>query len=328
MKLKLSKLVVLIAFLSACGGSASNEEPLPGRKPGVGVPTRESDDPVELLSYGDAPRKLLRLNLLSGRDEVAVLALDLAASVSFSGIKTNDVDFSPLSVTTKIAVDGTDEWGAATLLVRVTGAELRNNGLANSPIDAEIKEHIKKLSKLKCSFVLTSRGISRSEECNHSPDAMHLFSQIPQMTLSTLRDSLPVFPAQPVGVGARWKATRPSFAWEAARFGEKEYTYEVTAVHGNAVELKVEFEKVSQDQSLPSGGSTKVGLKSDTRAGEATLLFDLMHLLPASKSFLGVRRSIELKNKTEPLSSPVTASMRFEGESSLSRSAAPSESAG
>jgi hypothetical protein len=108
-------------------------------------------------------------------------------------------------------------------------------------------------------------------------------------------------PADPVGVGARWRATTTS------RIGgfplRQETTYELTGLEDGAVQYTAEVRQFAEDQDVALDGlpeGTTARLVSSRVEGSASGTMDLASVAATARSSLAGTQVIDLQRSGEP----------------------------
>jgi hypothetical protein len=303
-------LLLSVAVAAACGGSPRPQpaaQPHSGARPAARAPvaaappaqpTPDTDEaaatppqpsgPVEvkipavqttvkLVSDGKGKKQPLRYTARSGAKQAVEIAMDIW------GKQDAEEDVEPTIVLLcQAETRAVDKDGSADVVLTVTGFDVRAVAGSSTPID-KFKAALGQLTGLTIGGKRGANGAAgevtlRIENPpSHARDALELI----RLTLPTL----PVLPAQALGVGARWQST--STVKFADKFDVTHITdYELVAHDGPAWTIKGATKVSGNDQEIENARFSAISGAgtSETTIADGTLM-------PAHKASLETRFS-------------------------------------
>jgi len=281
-------LVLLAAAAAACGGNKSKQanlaplpaepqpvaeapkpEPAPTPAPApaplaplevkVAAPTVE----VKLVAGGRGKKAPLRYTAKAGTKQPVELAMDFASKQSMDGQSEEQV--VPTVVLAGDAEITAVRDGAAEYALAVTTTDAREVKGSQVPLD-KFKIALASLAGLVISGSVGANGAAGDVTLRiEKPDPLSAGA------LDLIRLTLPqwpVLPKEPVGVGAKWKATT------SAKLADKldvtqVTTYELTAKKGSTYTIKGTTTVTGKDQEVGGGKISKI---SGTGTSQVTLV--------------------------------------------------------
>lgn len=281
MKIALS---ALIAALAACGGKPTPpiaplpDDPRPAPEPAEAKPTAEApaavqepapppepsgpievkipaqETTVKLVSRGAGKRAPLRYSGKAGGKQQVELALDFASTETMSADK-REMAMPTLVLVGEAETRAVDKDGRADYAITVRGTDARAVPGAQITPD-ELKSRFGSLTGLVIGGSVAANGAAGDVTMRiEQPD------QFTEGALEMIRLTLPVLPllpAEPVGVGAKWQTTTTTKL--ADKIVVTQVTdYELVAAKGNTWSIKGKTAVTGQDQEMHGGKITKIG---------------------------------------------------------------------
>lgn len=260
------------APVAACngGGSTSVES----------KPAAEPDDLVDISSRGDAPRRELRLAFRQGEQTAFSLTFEFAVNTKVDGRDAPGSE-ATMKVSGSAAVEEALEDGSARVGITYEKVEMLSADM-DAAAKKQMQDALDGVSGVHGTMTISDRGDAGDAEFDLTAITdVSLQSQVER--LSDQLESLTVpFPAQPIGQGATWSATR-----DVTLNGVKtavERRYRLTKLTDTGYELEVDQTQTGTPGPIevpgaPSG--TRATLKSMRVTGSGTTTGAFDGILPA-----------------------------------------------
>lgn len=302
--------LLLVASLVACGGSKPNQKnlaPLPPDKP-VEEAKKEEPAPkpevkpeppkplpplevkvevpsttVKLVHAGKGKKAPLRYTAKAGTKQGVEMVMSFA-QIATMGDQTEPTIVPTIILTGEAETKTVDADGKADYALAVSGADAREEAgtTAVMPIE-QFKSMIGSFSSLVITGNVASDGVSKETVMRiEKPDRFSAGAvDLVRATLPTW----PVFPKEPVGVGAKWRATSSQLLKGGP--GEKGIEmvyvtdYELVSKTGGVTTIKSKTNVSGKDQEYKGGKISKIG-----GTGTSDIKLDDGALYPATSSAL------------------------------------------
>ena len=236
---------------------------------------------VEVLSAGKAPREPLRLVPPAGATQRSTMTVDFA--IQQSGVSSTSVNPPPVRATVETTLQGTTADGNLQVAFSYPSFDVLRGGDASASQRRRIKQAFTGLAGLSGQLTLTPQGVLVDSSLNVPPDLDPSVSSLVTQLGDQLRTLSIPFPADAVGVGARWRATT-----ELSLNGiqaQQVYEYTLRKRTGSKLVIGVTGTQTAGRQTveLPnvaSGARLEVQKFKTTFSGENTV--ELTNLLPTA----------------------------------------------
>lgn len=236
----------------------------------------------ELLDAGAAPRTALRLRFTEGATTTVALAFDLDVTQQSGGAE-QVLDSPRVEEEVRFTVDRVEGDEAVVSFV-FTEAAIDPEATGLTPeerlqLDADLQQlvGVGGLGRVDERGALTSFAYDLPDGLDPEVEA-----SIDQFEGQLTDLTLPV-PAEPLGVGARWRTTTESTL--AGATVARTTTYEITAIEGSTVTYTAATEQTAADQEIDPGtlpdGATATLVSADL-TGSATGTLDLTSIVASS----------------------------------------------
>lgn len=312
--------LVLVASLVACGGGGGKKQtnlaPLPDEKPAeakvepkVEEPKPEPPKPlpplevkfdvpvatVKLVSAGKGAKSALKYTAKPGAKQSVEVVMNFAQTAAADG--QSDEQVVPAIVLTGEAETKTVEPnGKANYTLTVSGVDAREAPGNQVPLD-KFKVALASLAGLVVSGNIDPNGTMTDTLLRiEKPD------QLSTGALDLMRTTLPiwpVFPKEPVGIGAKWQASRsvtlkPSAQAQAGIEMTHTTDYELVSKKGSMYTIKSKTSITGKDQELQGAKISKI-----TGTGAADITLEEGALYPSYTSKLESNLMVTLGDKSE-----------------------------
>jgi hypothetical protein len=293
--------ILLLVAATACGGTPKSApiSPLPGDKPAEPAPVAKKEPepappaehkPVEpvvvkipatkiavkLVSPGKGKRAPLRYTAKPGDKQQVELAMDFSAKQTEAG-KTTDQTVPTMVLVGDAEATTVDKDGNTAFTLTVSGTDAREVKDAKPSAD-QFKQVVQALTGLTISSTLGANGVAGDVTLRIEKPS-ELSSSVLELVRLTL-PSLPVLPAEPVGVGAKWQATANAKLSDSLDITQVT-DYELVAHKGTMWTIKGTTKVSGADQTLEGGKITSI---KGTGSTEATLADGTLY--PVSRTSL------------------------------------------
>jgi hypothetical protein len=239
---------------------------------------------VEILDPGEEPRAPLRFALTAGMSVTATQSVDqYIRQVDEEGFGNSDrVPTIDLGLRLDVQTVGPD--GTAQVLIAFTSVDATGNGSAASADQARaIESALADLTDLTGTSTFTNRGVQVSGSFDVPDDLPDTVKTLLDQYESQLSTVTPPLPEEPVGVGARWRATTELELGGIT--AQQRYDYTVESIEGSHVELRVRLRQTAEPQDFDPPGARKgdeYHLLSLRTTGKGTTTFDATTPVPPS----------------------------------------------
>jgi hypothetical protein len=276
---------------------------------------------VTLLSKGASPRSPLRLAITAGAATSASMEFSQSIEQSVDGTPTNAVDLPPTQILVHVTAGSVSADGDAQISSSYSDIKVVDDG---SLEPAELERLESAYAPLE-SVTGTGRLTARNQVFDSTLAGTEGFDPAVATAMSQVSDqvasiSVP-FPAEAVGIGARWRGV------SSARIGginvRQSYEYTLRKRDPNRVGLDVEFTQTAPRQGADLAGvpkGTKVQITKFRISGTGTTTVALAALMPVASRMhaSGVQVfSVRTQGKRSSLAQKMTADVtvsRLPGE--------------
>ena len=299
-------LVAALALAVAVSGCSLFDDD----EPGATSPTTSTTAPittttapetsVELLEAGAAPLAPLRLEFREGDTTTVAITVELQVDQTSDGERQRLVTPAVREVAT-LTVDGVVDGEAMVSLAFTEARVVRTDSDLSDEEAAAIDADLAALEGVRGSGRITDLGELTSFRYDLPDDLDPGVRTTLERTRGELDALALPLPAEPVGVGARWRATTTS------RLGgfplRQETTFELTALDDGVVTYTAEVRQSAEDQDVALDGlaeGTTAHLVSSRVEGTASGTMQLASLAATVRSSLAGTQVIDLRSDGAP----------------------------
>lgn len=254
--------------------------PAPAQTDGEG--SGVADPTVEVLDPGDEPRAPLRYALVAGTSVTGTQSIDqYIRQVDQDGFGSS-TRVPTIDLGLELDVQEVQPDGTARVTFGFTSVEATGNGSAASSDQARaIEIALADITDLTGETTTSSRGVVLDTSFDVPDDLPDLLRSIVEQYESQVASLTPPLPEEPLGVGARWRATTEA-ELNGIEFSQ-EFVYTIESVTGTQLELSVTAKQRAAPQEIdvpnaPRG--TEFRLLSYRAKGTGTTTIDLAAPLP------------------------------------------------
>jgi len=295
--------LAVCALVASTGSSAQTAQlkmpgfPAPGAPPAVTV-----------SSTGAAPKKALRYVIPSGQKATMDITVNMGMSMNLAGMAM-PMDMPGMKMTADAEVTKVDPNGDITYTLAFTGLTVDATPGTNPAVAAAFQGAAANITSMKGTTTISNRGVTKSAKMDIGDPTMQ--QMLGQMT-STIENLSNPFPEEAVGVGAKWEVRQALTSGGQTSFTKTEY--EVVALDGDTVTLKMKMEQTAPPQSvsnpaLPPG--TEVSLEKLVGSGTGTTKINLNSLVPSVEmnSTISTAMVMSMGGASQPVTSDMTLKM-------------------
>lgn len=271
------------------------------------------DPVVTLLDSGAEPRQELRFKAEKGaRQEVKMVT-----KMSMKSSAMPEVEIPATSTVMAVEVVDVGSDGSFDHRFELTDVAAIPSDEVNPTVLRGVEATLEGIVGLSGTGTTTTRGFTREASMAVPDDVTpQLRQMLDGMKDSIARLSTP-FPAEPVGIGGKWTVQQvmEMNGMEQEQLG----TFELIAVDGDTVTLKVEIAVKAEDQELEAPGmpdGVKMFLKSMAGAGSGETTISLARLIPLKSNVTIATEAqfeVGVAGNTEPMEMDTTVEMTVTG---------------
>jgi hypothetical protein len=160
---------------------------------------------VEVVAAGKAPLEQLRLAPPPGVSQRSTMTVQFA--IQQSGVSSNSVNPPPVRATIQSTLQGTTPDGNLQVAFSYPSFDVLRGGDISTSERRRIERAFTGITGLSGQLTLTPQGVLVSSSLNVPPDVDPSVSSLITQLGEQLRTLAIPFPAEAVGVGARWRAS-------------------------------------------------------------------------------------------------------------------------
>jgi len=263
---------------AAAGSPASESRAGPASS---GSPTAT----MKLLDPGRAPRHKLRYTWRPDRKELLAVDLRTATSTETPGDQPTEIPLPPLHIVISIDPRSVAADGSLLYAWQVTSATVAENRDTPPQVADGMRTELSTIARLSGTAEVSTRGLATEVFVDPASvtDAGATGQMIEQVR-QILRDLAAPFPAEEVGLGARWQKLS-QLASKDARITQTD-TFSLLELTGNTGTLDDVLAQTAPPQALAASGlapAAQARLESMLASGDAKTHFDLSRLAPETR---------------------------------------------
>ncbi len=259
---------------------SQNVASLSDKAPAAGSSQASSDSHVKLLEPGVEPRKMLRITPKPGDQQTLVMTIKTGLDMKVGDIPNQSVKMPAMEVTMSTKVINVSTSGDITYELQFLDATVSEDQEVMPQISEAMKSSLEKTKGLSGKGTMSNRGISKSLDMKAPEGADPQTSQaIEQMKQSFANLSAP-FPAEAVGVGAKWQVKMP-FQSQGMKI-DQTAIYELASIEGERLTAKSTVSQTAANQKVqnPAMPALKFDLNKMEGHGTGETTFDLSKIFP------------------------------------------------
>lgn len=271
----------LLVFTAATPRAQTPASTAPAQAPALsmpGFPAPGQPAKVTVVGTGAAPKKALRYTVPATFKGSLEIVTSMNMSMNVMG-QAMDMPVPAIRMGLNLAVTSVAPNGDITYSMAFTGMKL--DGDASNPVAMQLQAATAGIANIKGSATMNNRGLITSSKLDAGDPALQ--AMLSQMT-SSVENLSTAFPEEAVGVGAKWEVRQALTSGGQTQFQKS--IYEVTAITGATVNLKVTTETSAPPQTINNPMAAAAGgemtLEKMTGSGAGTMTIQLDSLTPTS----------------------------------------------
>lgn len=274
---------ILISLAAACLCLVSATTVFAQGAPAAGQPV------VTVLDAGAEPRRELRYQFDEGSSEKASMDLNIKMSMSMAGVPIPQINMPTIRILIGLDPIDVSDGGTARYEFDISSAELIENADTDPSIAGAVQESLGQMSGTSGWSRIDSRGtiLERDLELPSGDDDQ--LSRVLDSAEQSLEQMSVPLPAEPVGVGAKWRVTQET---ESGGFSVTQTAiYSLNSIEGNDLSLGVTLTQTASAQDVEMDGlppGIETTLDSLDSTGTRTIQTNLNRLVPESKTTLSM----------------------------------------
>jgi hypothetical protein len=195
-------IAIVLACSLGCTVTSPYEQPRNDAPP---APTPDSAD-VEIVEIGDEPRSVLMLGAPAGASQRLLLSTALAMKLDIEGEQVADASLPSVKLELIATTKRVDDDGAIHLSLETIGADY-DAAMGDERSRRAADQAMIVLRALRADVVVQRDGLVRSIDVSVPERAPSDLRPTVEAVLQGIAELFVPLPAEPVGIGARWKAT-------------------------------------------------------------------------------------------------------------------------
>jgi hypothetical protein len=277
---------------------------------------------ITLLETGAAPRQVLRYTLAAGTREAMKLRQSISMRMEMGGMAQPAQAMPATLMTTEMVVSDVAPDGSAGIATEIVDIDLDTEG-ADPGVVAAMRPALAAFKGVTMRYRVSQRGeVSQLTFGEGVPPEM----QTMQSLGSTEQLSV-AFPREAVGVGARWKATRP--VQQNGLTITQDVEYVVKALAADSVLLELNLVQSAKDQTmqsdaLPPGASITLRTLAGTGTSTVAIRFDRVQ--PAMTMTMSATMALDLEMGGQSNAMKQTMAMEMSTTPAAARATPPDSS--
>lgn len=204
----LRRLFVLVVLSTACGAPATSESPAPERPAAAASAPAAALTPrlatVELLDAGQEPRAPLQIRVTPGQTESLAVVVKIGVGIDAEFQRADHTATPSIALRATFTARTVDSSGDATYDMVLDELRLHDPAAASPTMKTAYEATLADISPIRGTMTRTDRGVPTALELRAPADLQPRSRIQHEILAGVVADLLPVFPDEPVGVGARW----------------------------------------------------------------------------------------------------------------------------
>jgi hypothetical protein len=253
----------------------------------------DADPVVTLVSDGGAPKVAVRWKSVKGAKQHVDLLVGGSMQMKLEG-QPQRPSLTPTIRTPMLAeVLEARPNGDRKIEIRVERPTMDDAPGADPKMLEAIRKALGDANGLRGSTVLTDRGFSHEVALAEVPPSNRVMLQVASGLRQTLTQLSPPLPAEPIGVGAKWKVKRA--VEQNGVPAVEEDSYELIARMGDQLRIKLVMTQTATPQEVHAANvppGTKVRLDALESSGNGEILLDLGKPMPIRQEMKMSSRSL------------------------------------
>ncbi|HTM23255.1 MAG TPA: DUF6263 family protein [Kofleriaceae bacterium] len=258
--------------------------------PAAHAQPRPAPPKVTLLSAGKGPRHPLRYFLQTGTTDRGVMTMGMAMKNGDGGGGT-DIVIPSVETDLTINMGAPQADGEHVYSFAIDDMRIVPRPGSASGMEQPMQQMLDGMKGMTGSALIDARGISRDASFTIPPGLAPEVRDMLEQTESSLDQMSAPLPAEPVGVGARWRIHT-----DIARGGmniSQDLTYQLVSLQADRALMKVTISQSARPQKV-STAQGSFDLVSYKGTGSGAVSLDLHHIVPDSKLSMKITQVVQI----------------------------------
>lgn len=245
------------------------------------APIVQSQPVVRVLDFGEAPHQEIRYSFTEG--EVANVIMSMTQEMSMGGQEMSAIGVPTIEISmsleaTEVLPDGSVRYEQRTNGVELVGLD------DSSPASSMMQQMVGQLTELTSWSWVDQRGQALDAGFELPEGTNPMIAQLMDGMGGQVQQMAAPFPAEPVGVGARWEVE--ATVQMAGAVLPQTSQYELLSRDGDTITLGVTYVQRLDAQNLPPAATadTLAALGDNLSEGSATMTVNLNSISPELES--------------------------------------------
>lgn len=283
------------------------------------TPDRVSDAPslqpqYSLLDAGVEPRQPLRFAPQPNQMQTTTMTLQSNVAMEVGGQVLPSMDAPASTMTFESSITQVDDNGDIHYQMYCTGVEVADSPNAPPQVRELLDAQLKNLVGAGGTFVMDSQGNVKESDFKLPENADAMMQQIFEQISQSFEQLSTPFPAEAVGLGAKWQMAQTLNV--SGMQMTQNTLYELVSLQQNVATLKITIEQQAPSQQIAPPGlppGAKVTLNSMASQGQGQVTIRLDRLMPESGT-MSLQSATDLKIFQEgmPEEMPMTSTMTMQ----------------
>ena len=292
---------MVLAVVPGCG---TDDAPAPRSQPTSNADGLGPD--VELLDAGAEPRQAVRFSLHTGDKSHRTMTMDMTMAMGVDGAPARTVQVPSMSMGMALEVTDVGEKTSSSTF-RYNDIYVHGTGAAAKDLEKKLEPLVGVSGKMRS----TSRGAVVGADVTIPDDLDPLMKSTMQSFDAQMENLSAPFPAEEIGVGARWKV-RTHVEINGIKTGAV-YVYRLLSRDGDRVVLGFRVEQSAPEHDpdlpgMPAGATTHVSTLRGSGSGRVVV--DLGSQLPLTMSST-MKTHAEMRIEQDDQSQELVQDMRM-----------------
>ena len=236
---------------------------------------------LTLLDAGQAPRRLLRYGAATGDRRATQMTLRMNTVATLEGRTLPTGTVPAITTTINYEVVAVDATGDMTIDVLYSSAHVVEEPGVTAQTIASLQKAIGAINGIHGRMVQTNRGGIRSMSFEPRDTVDPLVKEQVDRMNESVKESLTLLPEEPVGPGARWQITRPTFTPSARAESTQTFTLKDLSEREFSASVDVVMKADPQEFQVPDmPAGTTVHLDSMSGSGVGSITVGLGSFTP------------------------------------------------
>jgi hypothetical protein len=288
-----SLISLLAGGLVPSPSSLHAQSPQPSPSPAVSPVTAQTptnaetaaQTPITLLSAGAEPRQELRFTPAANLAQTTQLTMQMDMVMSMAGQTIPSLELPGNIVTYLVNVKQIDANGDIHYEARCTDITVTEGENVRPEVRSQIEAQLQNVIGSGGTFLIDNRGNIKQADLVLPENADPMMQQVFEQLSSSMQQLSTPFPAESVGLGAKWSMSY-ALTMNGLTFMQN-VTYELVDLQDNVATLNIGIEQQAEPQTVDAPGlppGAKITLNEMRSQGSGQVVMQLDRLMPIGGS--------------------------------------------